>query len=82
MKKNNKGQMAVEMVLILSMLFIFVTIVSTQFRSQELVKNIVSGPWKVLSGMLQNGVWATPEDSMIQHPNAYNRHLTYEGEKP
>lgn len=66
---NQSGQMVVEMILILTLLFGFTVFVAAQFRQQEYFKAIVSGPWLKLAGMMQNGVWDTPEKSKDLHPN-------------
>lgn len=71
--KNNKGQMLIEMLLMMTLLLGAATFVGEQFRQSNFIAGLVSGPWKNLSGMIQNGVWAPPEDGMAQHPLVFNR---------
>lgn len=78
---NRRGQMVIELVLMMTVLLGFVFLVSSSFRDNNFVAQLVSGPWQNLAGMMQNGVWATPEAGMSQHPNSYNRWSTPVGEK-
>jgi hypothetical protein len=77
--KNSKGQMAVEMVLILVVMVAGAITISSAFREQEFFATLVSGPWKSTAGLIQNGVWGPPEDTMVMHPNHYNRVNTVVG---
>ena len=77
---NQSGQMVTEMVLLLTVLVTSTILVANAFKSDETFKKLVSGPWQVLSGMIQNGVWATPANSMHLHPNSYGRHVTVKGD--
>ena len=74
--KNNKGQTVVEGVLLL---VVFVTIaltVSNQFKDNELVAQIVSGPWQRLDGLIQGGVWKDANTALEEHPNQNYRHVS------
>jgi hypothetical protein len=74
--KNKKGQVTVEAVLIMVVLVGFVTLLSKTFQSEELLLKLVQGPWKNLDGMIQNGVWGTPQKTIANHPNDHERHAS------
>lgn len=78
--KNSKGQVSVEIVLMLALMVGIMTLVSTSFRNNELIASLVSGPWKHLSGLIQNGSWGTPTETMTQHPNRQDRVSSPRGE--
>ena len=77
---NQGGQLILEAVLILVMLTGFGLAVGNYFKKNEVLRQLVSGPWQNLSGMLQNGVWAPPKTGAGQHPNGHNRHVVIDGE--
>jgi hypothetical protein len=79
--KSQGGQQIVEAVLIIVMLVGFTFAVANYFKSKEVLKNIITGPFQTLAGMLQNGVWATREAGMLSHPSADGRHIVITGEK-
>lgn len=79
-KLNQAGQAITEAVLILVLLFGFTTIVANYFKDQEFFKQLVSGPWQNVAGMLQNGVWDTPSKGAIKHPSGHGRHIVIVGE--
>jgi len=78
---NQGGQLIIEAVLIIVMLFGITFLVANYFKSNEVLKQIISGPWQNLSGMLQNGVWASPSAGATIHPNGHNRHIVITGEE-
>lgn len=78
--KSQRGQGITEAILIIVMLVGFTFATANYFKDQEVLKQIITGPWKTLSGMLQNGVWATPEAGAISHPNGHHRHVVIDGE--
>ncbi len=75
------GQMIVEAVLIIVMLVGFTFMVANYFKKNELLKQMISGPWQNLAGMLQNGVWAPPATGALIHPNAHNRGVVITGDE-
>lgn len=77
---NQKGQAIVEAVLIIVLLFGVTVMAAKYFKEQELFRNLVTGPWVHIAGMLQNGVWAPPSVGAAIHPNSHNRHISIEGE--
>lgn len=77
---NPQGQMVIETIL-LSIVLLGITLFLVQFfKREELIKKIISGPWDHLSGMIQNGVWASHADSMNFHPNSHYRHISLKGD--
>lgn len=74
--KSNSGQMTVEMILIMVILVSLTLFVSNKFKEDELLAAVVSKPWLVLAGMLQNGVWQPVEQSNAMHPNNFVRHAS------
>lgn len=78
--KNQRGQMAIEMVLMTAVMVAATLFIASEFKKNEFVANLVSGPWQTLSGMIQNGVWGTPQDTMAKHPNHSGRVNTVKGE--
>jgi hypothetical protein len=79
---NQRGQLVIESVLILSLLVALGAVVAVGFKNNDLFSNMVSAPWKSLSGLLQNGVWSPPERSMAQHPANHGRHISIRGDTP
>lgn len=78
--KNQKGQMIVEAILLMVIFFGVTMAVGKYFKSEEILAQLVSKPWKSLSGMLQNGVWSEPKQGGPSHPNTHIRHISLEGE--
>ncbi len=79
--RNRRGQMVIEMVLMMLVFLGATYFVSNQFRSNNMIASLVSGPWKNLAGMIQNGVWMPSKDGMPYHPNARSRWVTPVGEE-
>lgn len=71
--RQRSGQMAVEMILMLALFLGASYFVRDAFQSNGIIAQIVSRPWLSIAGMLQNGVWAPPEESNSQHPNNFSR---------
>ena len=78
--RSQQGQLVVEAVLLMVVLFGVTLATAKYFKSDELLKKLVSGPWQSLAGMLQNGVWGTPDATNAVHPNAHTRHLVTKGD--
>jgi hypothetical protein len=79
--KSESGQFITEAVLILVTLMAISALVANHFKQNEVFKKLIKGPWVQLSGVLQNGVWASPEDGGVSHPNATIRHIVIQGDK-
>ncbi len=74
--KNNKGQSAVEAVLLLAVIVSLTVLVAREFKENEIVAGLVSGPWKRLDGMIQNGVWEPADTGNEKHPGRLDRHIS------
>ncbi len=74
------GQMILEAILIMVMCLGFTFLVARYFKDEEVLKQLITTPWKTMAGMLQNGSWMTPEASNAQHPNGHFRHISIQGE--
>lgn len=79
--RNERGQITIEIVLMLAFTLGIALLVSKTFRSEEYLANLVSGPWRSVAGLVQNGVWGTPEETMNQHPNQSARVNSVRGEE-
>lgn len=73
--------MIVEAILILVLLLSATFAVANYFKKEELLRQLITGPWQSLAGMLQNGVWSAPKDSARVHPNSHGRHIVITGEE-
>jgi hypothetical protein len=73
--------MIIEYILIMVLLLGLATVAAREFRNNQFVANLVSGPWLRLSGMIQNGVWLPQETSNRLHPNQHRRHGTATGDR-
>lgn len=80
--RSQRGQGITEAILILVMMMGFTLFVARYLKNEEVFKKLVQAPFQHLSGMLQNGIWAPPKVSSINHPNSHDRHLTVQGESP
>ena len=79
-RTNQKGQMALEMILIMVLLTGFTMFVTSQFKSNEILAGILSKPWRSIAGMIENGDWKDPKDSMNSHPGNIHNHVSTKGE--
>jgi hypothetical protein len=79
--KNESGQMIVEYLLLSAIIISISVMVSTALRSNEMLGQLVSAPWRSLSGMIQNGSWGEPEATMIRHPNNHSSSSSLRGDK-
>jgi hypothetical protein len=77
---NQAGQLIIEAVLIIVLLMAVTFTVAHFFKDKEFVKQLISGPWQNLAGLIQNGVWQPPAQSNAAHPNGHGRHIVITGE--
>lgn len=77
---NQKGQMATEMILMLAIFIVSMYFVSQQFVQRGFLKTLVQGPWEQLSGMIECGMWDSPESARPYHPNNHDRHASLLGD--
>lgn len=79
--KGQAGQAITEAILLMVVFFGITLMVSQYFVDQEVLASLVKRPWQTLSGVVQNGVWETPERGIARHPNTHIRHISNEGER-
>lgn len=73
---NNKGQFAIEAVL-LTVIFVGAFMAGTSFlREEKVLAKLVGGPWIQIQGMTECGVWGPPSKVCKTHPNNLSRSLT------
>lgn len=78
---NHKGQFVIEAVLLMIVtlgLFIWGT---NQLREGKYMAKLIEGPWQKVAGMIETGVWNTPEKSRQLHPNQISRSITVDPNK-
>ena len=75
---NKKGQAVVEAVLYLATIVFIFSLIKKTFNEEQYIESLVSGPWKQLSGMIQNGRWGTPQETMHLHPSNWERVGSYD----
>jgi hypothetical protein len=76
--RNQKGQMTIEAVMLLVIALAFAKVSTAAIKEQDFLRNMVSGPWTYLQGMIQNGVWSDGNNSSNLHPNVYGRRASPE----
>ncbi len=82
MRTSQRGQAILESVLMLAAFMVVATFVGSSFRQNEIFAQIVKAPWSRVAGLLQNGVWISPEKGMPLHPAAHARHVSTRGDSP
>ena len=81
--KNQKGQMTIEMVLILTALITMSYFVLKKFDEDiEPVTKFVVAPWVTVKGMMESGIWLEAGDAREKHPNHWAKMRTVEGDSP
>lgn len=80
--RNQRGQMTIELVLVLAILTGLAIVISREARDRQLLATIIEGPWLPLQGMIEDGVWVKAGASKEFHPGALGRHGTIVGEVP
>ena len=74
--KNQKGQFAIEAVLLMLITIGALAWATNQIREGNYLAKLIGGPWGKVSGMIECGVWSTPVKARPFHPNQLNRSLT------
>jgi hypothetical protein len=80
--KNARGQVSVEIVLMLVVSVSIVAAVMQGFKSNSVFSNLVSGPWQSLAGLIQNGSLGPPGSTMANHPNQFDRVSSPRADQP
>lgn len=71
--QQQKGQVIIEMVLLLVLVVGLWGLFSNYAKQQKWFENLVNGPWQRMAGMIESGVWDPPQKAALQHPNSFNR---------
>jgi hypothetical protein len=78
--RGQSGQMVTEAILIIVILMAVTFTAANYFKSNELLKQVITGPWLLLAGMLEDGEWGAPAQTQINNPIAQSRHIVILGE--
>jgi hypothetical protein len=78
--RNQKGQSTVEAVLLMFGIVLLVTFISNYFQQNNLLGQVVRGPWTYLAGMIEGGVWLPADRVKPYHPSQWERVRTIEPE--
>lgn len=76
--RNSSGQMTIEAVLLLSIFVAFFTIAQRMIKEQDWFGQLINGPWILVQGMIENGVWEPAATGKNQHPNLFRRRASPE----
>lgn len=71
--KNNKGQLVIEAVLIMTVAIGLLMAASKIFREKKFLAQVTSKPWEVVDGMVETGVWGERNSVKSKHPNNFIR---------
>lgn len=77
--KKQSGQASVEAVLLLALLISLGVAITNQFESNQVLSNLVSGPWKSIDGMIRHGSWQPAGQAAQNHP--HNRKVSYDSDE-
>ncbi len=77
--KKQSGQASVEAVLLLALLISLGVVLTNQFESNQIISNLVSGPWRSIDGMIRHGSWQPAGQAIQSHP--HNRKVTYDSDE-
>ena len=78
--KNEKGQMIIEAVLIMALLLLAFRLLYNTVFGENFAEQLVQRPFQRLSGVIENGVYGTPDQTRGAHPNHQRRQLSYLGD--
>lgn len=81
MKRNQSGQIAVEFILISIIIISAGLAIGRALRQTEFMGSLVGGPWALLTGMIENGVWEKPQVAKTMHPNYLKRQVSFKGDE-
>lgn len=79
-RSSESGQMTIEMVLMVTILFGLIVTITGLIKQQQILAAVVEGPWASMQGMIEDGVWQPAGSSKAGHPSLRRRHRSYEGE--
>lgn len=78
---NHRGQILIETILVMVALLAVVIFAANYFRSNAIIRNLITGPWSYVQGMAENGVWLPPQQARLLHPNLKQRHASIKGDE-
>lgn len=79
-KKNEKGQMAIEAVLITVLLLSLTIFASRQMRSRNFIGRMIAEPWRQISGMMSTGNWMDSQQALDNNLHPHVNTLTRVGD--
>lgn len=77
---NQRGQMTIEMILIMTILLGIGLAVSNYAKEKGWMSALVEGPWKPMQGMIEEGVWAPTAKAKSMSPHLVKRRATVTGD--
>lgn len=80
MIRNTSGQIAVEFILISIIIVSLALAIGRGLRQSEYFSKLTAGPWSLLTGMIENGVWEKPQTAKAMHPNYLKRQVSFKGD--
>lgn len=78
--KNQKGQVAVEYILLTVVLVGGFLAARNAMVSNNTLGNFIQKPWQVVAGMIETGVWGDVKKVRTQHPGSLQRHNSFKGD--
>ncbi len=79
---SQKGQIFVEMVLILALFVGLTYIVLNVFKQKKPFVAFVTTPWQIIGGMMESGNWQKLDEAKQNHPNRWKRMYSLQGKNP
>ena len=79
-RELERGQLALEAVLIVVLLLSLTIYGSREIRNRNLIGKIVSGPWQSISGMMSTGNWQSPQSALDENLHPHVNTMTREGD--
>ena len=73
---NKRGQIVVESVIMMVVLLGLFLVGTRMLRSSDVIAKLVSGPWVLIAGMVENGQWKPVAQGRLFHPNSIDRHYS------
>jgi hypothetical protein len=81
MMRNQSGQIAVEFILISIIIVSAALTIGRGLRQSEFMGQMAGGPWALLTGMIESGVWEKPQVAKTMHPNYLYRNVSFKGDQ-
>ena len=81
MIRNQSGQVAVEFILISIIIMSVALAIGRSLRQTDFLGSMAGGPWALLTGMIENGVWEKPQVAKTMHPNYLYRNVSFQGDQ-